>query len=68
MKKIINGNIMDDKPKKSRSDSAGGLVFVGFIMLGLGLGLYFDNAAVGLFIGLGSGFVVFGLIKAFMKG
>lgn len=60
------------KPKKgmkkeSKSDTAGGLVFVGCIMLGLGIGLYYGNAAVGLFLGLGTGFILFGILKAMMK-
>ncbi|MGB0757390.1 MAG: hypothetical protein ACPGO5_02950 [Patescibacteria group bacterium] len=59
---------MDDKPKKSRADQAGGMVFVGFIMLGLGFGFYYGSLPVGLFLGLGTGFILFGLIKAFMKG
>ena len=51
----------------SKSDTAGGLVFVGALMIGLGLGIYYGITAVGLFVGLGVGFVLFGLIKALMK-
>lgn len=53
--------------KESRSDTAGGLVFVGSLMIGIGLGLFYGNPAVGTMIGLGVGFILFGLIKAFMK-
>ncbi len=52
---------------KSRSDNAGGLLFVGPLMIGIGLGIYFGNAAVGVLVGLGVGFILFGLVKAFMK-
>ena len=53
--------------KESKSDVVGGLVFVGSLMLGIGLGIYYGSAAVGTMIGLGVGFILFGLIKAFMK-
>jgi len=52
---------------KSKSDVAGGLVFVGALMVGIGLGIYYGSAAVGTLIGLGIGFVFFGLIKVLMK-
>ena len=52
---------------KKKSDTAGGLVFVGSLMVGIGLGIFYNQTAVGTLIGLGVGFVLFGLIKAFMK-
>jgi len=58
---------MEKKEKKSKSDTAGGMVFVGGLMIGLGLGIYYNQTAVGLLVGLGVGFILFGLIKAFMK-
>lgn len=51
----------------SKSDTAGGLVFSGFIVLGVGLGILYNNTAVGTLLGVGIGFIFFGLIKAFMK-
>ena len=58
---------MEKKQNKSKSDTVGGLVFVGPLMIGLGLGIYYNQTAVGLFVGLGVGFIFFGLVKAFMK-
>ena len=58
---------MNKKEDKSKSDTVGGLVFVGPLMIGLGLGIYYSQTAVGLLIGLGVGFIFFGLVKAFMK-
>jgi len=58
---------MDNKENKSRSDTVGGLVFVGPLMIGIGLGIYYNITAVGVLVGLGVGFILFGLIKAFMK-
>jgi len=52
---------------KKKSDTAGGLVFVGALILGIGLGMFYGNTAVGTLIGLGVGFILFGLIKVFMK-
>lgn len=34
-----------------------GLVFVGFLIIGLGFGLLFNKTAVGVLIGLGLGFL-----------
>ena len=58
---------MNKKEAKSKSDIAGGLVFVGPLMIGIGLGIYYNQTAVGVLVGLGVGFILFGLIKAFMK-
>ena len=58
---------MEKKEEKSKADTVGGLVFVGPLMIGLGLGIYLNQTAVGLLVGLGVGFIFYGLVKAFMK-
>ena len=58
---------MANKENKSISDTVGGLVFVGPLMIGIGLGIYYNITAVGVLVGLGVGFILFGLVKAFMK-
>jgi len=58
---------MPKKEKEKRSDTAGGLVFVGPLLIGLGLGIYYGQTAVGILVGLGVGFLFFGLVKAIMK-
>jgi uncharacterized membrane protein len=58
---------MEKNKNKSKSDTVGGLVFVGPLMIGLGLGIYYTQTAVGLLVGLGVGFILFGLVKAIMK-
>ena len=58
---------MEKKKRKSKSDNVGGLVFVGPLMIGIGLGIYYENTAVGALVGLGVGFILFGLVKAIMK-
>jgi len=58
---------MKKQRSKSISDTVGGLVFVGSLMIGIGLGIFYGNTAVGTLIGLGVGFILFGLVKAFMK-
>ena len=55
------------KTDKSKSDIAGGLVFVGALMIGIGLGIYYMQTAVGILVGLGTGFILYGIIKAFSK-
>ena len=58
---------MSKSDDKSRSDTVGGLVFVGPLMIGIGLGIYYNITAVGALVGLGVGFILFGLVKAFMR-
>ena len=55
------------KKKKIKSNVVGGLVFVGALMIGIGLGMFYNQTAVGTMIGLGVGFILQGFIKAFMK-
>ena len=58
---------MEKQKSKSKVETAGGLVFVGALMVGIGLGIYYNITAVGTLVGLGVGFILFGLIWAFMK-
>jgi hypothetical protein len=58
---------MEKNSDKSKSDTVGGLVFVGPLMIGIGLGIYYNLTAVGVLVGLGVGFILFGLVKAIMK-
>ncbi len=58
---------MVEKKSKSKVDDAGGLVFVGALMIGIGLGIFTGNTAVSTLVGLGVGFILFGLVKAFVK-
>ena len=58
---------MSKKEHKSKSDTVGGFVFVGPLMIGIGLGIYYNQTAVGALIGLGCGFILYGLVKALMK-
>jgi len=55
------------KNEKSKSETVGGLLFVGSLMIGIGFGIYYNQTAVGALIGLGVGFVLFGLTKALVK-
>ena len=58
---------MMKKKEKSKSDTAGEFVFVGPLLIGIGLGIYFNQVAVGALVGLGVGFILFGLVKVLMK-
>ena len=53
--------------KESKADTAGGMVFVGALIIGIDLGIYYGQTAVGTLVGLGIGFVLFGLVKAASK-
>jgi len=52
------------KTEKSKAETVGGLFFVGSLMIGIGFGIYYNQTAIGALIGLGVGFVLFGLAKA----
>lgn len=56
-----------NKEEKSKADTVGGFVFVGPLMIGIGLGIYFNQTAVGVLVGLGVGFILYGIVKALMK-
>ena len=58
---------MVENESKKKSDTVGGLVFVGPLMIGLGIGIYYNQTGVGALVGLGVGFILFGLVKALMK-
>jgi len=58
---------MEKKNVGSKAYTAGGLVFVGGIMTGIGLGIYYGVTAAGTLIGIGVGFVLFGLVVALTK-
>ena len=58
---------MRKNKEKSKSDTVGGFVFVGPLMIGVGLGIFYNQTAVGALVGLGVGFILFGLVKALMK-
>jgi len=58
---------MMKKREKSKSDTIGGFVFVGPLLIGIGLGIYYNQTAVGVLVGLGVGFILFGIVKALMK-
>lgn len=58
---------MNKKENKSKSDTIGGYVFMGPLIIGIGLGIYYNQTAVGVLVGLGVGFILFGLVKALLK-
>jgi len=47
---------------ENNNATKGGLIFVGCIILGLGLGLFFHRLVEIMMIGLGVGFLLFGLV------
>jgi len=55
------------KKLQSKSNSVGGLIFIGAFMTGIGLGMYYGDAGVGTMLGLGVGFILFGLIKLLIQ-
>ena len=58
---------MEKRENKSKYGNAEGLVFVGPLLIGVGLGIYYNQTAVGILVGLGVGFILLGLVKVFKK-
>ena len=54
---------MTEPSKKKRRDDISGLVFVGCIVIGMGISFATQTMPVGLFIGLGIGFIMMALIR-----
>lgn len=53
--------------KKKNTSTIAGVFFVGCMMIGLGLGLFFGKTAIGVIIGLGVGFIAMGGVYAFYR-
>lgn len=53
--------------KEKSGSSIGGVLFVGFMFVGAGIGMIFDQVAIGGAIGMGLGFIVMGLVWAVYK-
>ena len=51
------------KIERSRK-GASGLLFVGFLILGLAIGFFLNNIAGGFFVGLGVGFSAMAITRA----
>ena len=54
---------MADEKQEPKRTGVSGLVFVGCLMLGLALGFLIGNIAVGLFAGLGVGFIAMAIAR-----
>ena len=50
-------------PEKNEKWSAGGIAFVGCLFLGIALGMYFKQTAIGTMMGLGVGFLIMALLR-----
>jgi putative effector of murein hydrolase LrgA (UPF0299 family) len=48
--------------KNNKDYNAGGIVFVGFTLLGLGIGAWLDHAISGTIIGIGAGFLAMAMM------
>jgi hypothetical protein len=56
-----------DKNKGNSGFIIGGLLFVGFMMLGKGIGAYMGEQTVGQYVGMGLGFVAMAGVIAYQK-
>ena len=51
------------KRKRDKKDEEGGIVFVGFLFLGMAIGAFYGRWDIGPFLGLGMGFVAMALVR-----
>jgi 4-amino-4-deoxy-L-arabinose transferase-like glycosyltransferase len=51
---------MDEQCKRRRG---AGLFIPGFMFIGLGVGILFKNAGAGVLLGLGVGFIIWGIFR-----
>lgn len=52
----------DNKEAKKTAQKVGGLLFVGCMFLGMAGGKYFGNMPIGLFGGMGIGFIMMAVV------
>jgi len=55
------------KKIKKKKEDVSGIAFVGALFIGMGLGMFYGNIAVGTLIGLGVGFLLMALIRVMSK-
>jgi len=54
---------MANEAKEPKRKGISGLVFVGCLMLGMGIGFAVGNVPVGLFVGMGVGFIAMAIVR-----
>ncbi len=56
---------METKAEKSKeARKAGGLMFTGSMFIGMAAGWYFDHMVIGMFAGMGIGFILMAVVIA----
>ena len=55
---------MENVKQETRNRGASGVIFLGCLLLGLAVGFLIGNVVVGLFGGLGVGFIAMGIARA----
>jgi hypothetical protein len=55
---------MASETKQSKGSGASGVIFVGFLILGLAVGFFTGNIVFGLFAGVGVGMIAMGIARS----
>ena len=56
-------DVMSGEKQEPQRSGISGVVFVGFLLLGLAVGFFIGNIPAGLFGGLGVGFIAMGITR-----
>ena len=52
---------------KKHNDVLSWAVFMGCMFIGMGIGMIFDQAGIGMIIGMGAGYIAEGIIESLRK-
>lgn len=58
---------MSGEKKGTNVADIGGLLFVGFLMIGFSRGFYYGNVPIGMFAGMGVGLIAMGLANYLVR-
>jgi len=55
---------LENKSNNSNNKKIAGLIFIGFMFVGIGIGIYVGNTTVGTLVGMGVGFLASAIYRS----